>query len=135
HSLLLLAYEPQTIERLYMKTALRVAGEQQTKGGERKLDERRLDDRDDEFSASRRSKNIEPGIDEQERRGRGRRTLEPGRAPPGGGCDREQKERQRDVKAGPSDVPVRRPVCGWQRENEQHDPRHEPQGRQPEQRH
>jgi len=60
------------------EAALGVASEQETNDGQGHLDEGRLDKRDNELSLRRGRQHVEPGIDEQKRRGRRRRSLEPG---------------------------------------------------------
>jgi hypothetical protein len=115
--------------------ALGVSCEQQAEKRKWELDEDGLDEGDDELRPGRRGKDVEPGIDEQQCRGCRRRTFEPWRSPPGRDRDGEQEQREDDVEAAPGDVPMRRSVCRRQKDHEQHDGRHEHDGRQREQRH
>src|SRR2546421_9784161 len=63
------------------------ACQEETEDRDRQLDDRGLDDRNDELAPARGRQGVEPRIDEEERRRRGRGALEPRRPPPCGNRD------------------------------------------------
>src|SRR5437588_4530148 len=69
------------------EATLHRACQEETGDGDRQLDDRGLDNRDDALAPARGRQDVEPRIDKEERRRRGRGALEPRRPPPRGNRD------------------------------------------------
>src|SRR5439155_1548586 len=112
------------------EAALDLTGEEEADHGQRQLDDCGLDNRNQPIGAGGSRQDVEPGVDDEQRRGRGRGSLEPRRPPPRGDGNCEQRQREPDVEAAPGDVPVDCPVLRRELVHEQHRPRYEHEGGQ-----